>query len=147
MLLIIATKMFLQLQQRQVNRVQINGNQISVTTTERSKEGPAARSVEVRSAAVRRINAERRGMVAIVQAVMEEEIGHATHRRRHREAVTISPAAPLQGQTAPDPDGGAEIAPVGRRRRKISAKTRRREGRQSPQRQQASQTEFLKCTE
>ena len=147
MLLIIATKMFLQLQQRQVNRVQINGNQISVTTTERSKEGPAARSVEVRSAAVRRINAERRGMVAIVQAVMEEEIGHATHRRRHREAATISPAAPLQGQTAPDPDGGAEIAPVGRRRRKISAKTRRREGRQSPQRQQASQTGFLKCTE
>ena len=147
MLLIIATKMFLQLQQRQVNRVQINGKTISVTTAARSKEDPAARSVEMRSAAVRRINAERRGMVAIVQAVMEEEIGHAMHRRRHRGAATISPAAPLRGQTAPVPVGGAEVAPVGRRRRKISAKTRRREGRQSPQRQQASQTEFLRCTE
>ena len=70
-------------------------------------------------------------------------------RRRRREAAIISHAAPLRGQAAPE-IGAEEEAPDGPtrlRRRSSSGRMQEQDQRQSPRRNQASQTQSVRCIE
>ena len=71
-------------------------------------------------------------------------------RRRRREAAIISHVAPLRGQTAPVQIGAEEEAPDGPtrlRRGSSSGRMQDHDRRQSPQRNQASQTQSVRCIE